>query len=61
MVAVSARSTGSVNVQLVMEAMGGGGHLSNAATQVADVATNDVYSQLLSILEASDDSEAEEN
>jgi len=30
-VAISARSTGEVNVQLIMEALGGGGHLTNAA------------------------------
>ena len=32
-VAVSARSVGEVNVQLIMEALGGGGHLTNAATR----------------------------
>lgn len=32
---VSARSTGNVNVQLVMERMGGGGHLNTAGAQVA--------------------------
>ena len=46
-VAVSARSTGIVSVQLVMEAMGGGGHLSNAATQVKDTSTEAVYETLL--------------
>lgn len=34
LIGISARSTGDINVQLVMEQMGGGGHLSNAATQV---------------------------
>lgn len=32
---ISARSTGDVNVQLVMERMGGGGHLNTAGAQVA--------------------------
>lgn len=60
-VAVSARSTGSFNVQLVMEAMGGGGHLSNAATQVSDTTTTAVYEQLLSVLAgANDDSDNED-
>ena len=49
-IAVSARSTGAFNVQLIMEAMGGGGHLSNAATQVVDMTTTDVYTQLLATL-----------
>ena len=34
-VAVSARSVGDVNVQLIMEAFGGGGHLTNAAARFA--------------------------
>lgn len=34
LIGISARSTGDINVQLVMEQMGGGGHLSNAATQI---------------------------
>ncbi|SFM12697.1 DHH family phosphoesterase [Salibacterium qingdaonense] len=33
-VSISARSLGEVNVQLIMEALGGGGHLTNAATQL---------------------------
>lgn len=37
-IGISARSLGDINVQLVMEALGGGGHLTNAATQL-DVKT----------------------
>lgn len=33
LVGISARSLGQLNVQVVMERMGGGGHLTNAATQ----------------------------
>ncbi|WP_226681701.1 DHH family phosphoesterase [Sutcliffiella horikoshii] len=33
-VSISARSLGDVNVQVVMEKLGGGGHLTNAATQM---------------------------
>ncbi|WP_404469267.1 DHH family phosphoesterase [Sutcliffiella horikoshii] len=33
-VSISARSLGDVNVQVVMENLGGGGHLTNAATQM---------------------------
>jgi len=33
-VAISARSVGDVNVQLIMEALGGGGHLTNAAVRI---------------------------
>ncbi|WP_461213952.1 DHH family phosphoesterase [Lacticaseibacillus sp. GG6-2] len=35
-VGISARSLGDINVQVIMEALGGGGHLSNAATQIDD-------------------------
>lgn len=33
LIAISARSQGKINVQLIMEAMGGGGHFTNAACQ----------------------------
>jgi c-di-AMP phosphodiesterase-like protein len=33
-IGVSARSLGKMNVQVVMERLGGGGHLTNAAAQV---------------------------
>jgi cyclic-di-AMP phosphodiesterase len=34
LIGISARSLGQMNVQIVMERMGGGGHLTNAATQL---------------------------
>ncbi|WEV54563.1 DHH family phosphoesterase [Leuconostocaceae bacterium ESL0723] len=46
-VGISARSTGTRNVQTVMEALGGGGHLSNAATQMTDVTTDEAREQLV--------------
>ena len=49
-VGISARSTGERNVQTIMEAMGGGGHLSNAATQIDDVTPEEVKSQLLDVI-----------
>lgn len=33
LIGISARSSSEINVQLIMERMGGGGHLTNAATQ----------------------------
>ena len=33
-IGISARSLGEINVQIIMEALGGGGHLTNAATQL---------------------------
>lgn len=54
-VGISARSTGQRNVQRVMEAMGGGGRLSNAATQIENMMTDEVDKQLQEILKDSDD------
>lgn len=49
-IGISARSLGSINVQIVMEKMGGGGHLSNAATQVEGQDVSEVKQQLVEIL-----------
>ena len=56
-VGISARSLGEINVQLSMEAMGGGGHLSNAATQISDKTVAEVKQQLIDILNHSDEPE----
>jgi c-di-AMP phosphodiesterase-like protein len=45
-VAVSARSMGAVNVQLIMEKLGGGGHLAMAGAQVPSRSTAEVREQL---------------
>lgn len=50
-VGVSARSLGQFNVQLVMEDLGGGGHLSNAATQIEGKTVAEVKEMLIDTLE----------
>ncbi|MFK8243538.1 MULTISPECIES: DHH family phosphoesterase [unclassified Facklamia] len=50
-VAISARSIGQVNVQKIMESLGGGGHLSNAATQIDQVTVEEVKQLLLEKIE----------
>ncbi|MDF2910599.1 MAG: hypothetical protein K0Q56_1480 [Sporolactobacillus laevolacticus] len=40
-IGVSARSLGDLNVQVIMESIGGGGHLNNAATQMADTSIDE--------------------
>ena len=45
-VGVSARSLGNMNVQLVMEELGGGGHLANAATQIEETTIEEVLERL---------------
>lgn len=55
-IGISARSMGKINVQIIMEKLGGGGHLSNAATQIKGVSVGEARSQLL---QAIDDYEKE--
>ena len=44
---ISARSNGNVNVQRIMEKLGGGGHLSAAAVQRNDLSIEDLKTQLI--------------
>lgn len=50
-VGISARSLGTINVQIIMEKLGGGGHLSNAAVQLKDKTIEEAYELLLSKLD----------
>ncbi|WP_164670540.1 DHH family phosphoesterase [Virgibacillus doumboii] len=50
-IGISARSLGEVNVQIIMEKMNGGGHLTNAATQIEDTTIDDAEALLKDILE----------
>ncbi|MDW8743406.1 DHH family phosphoesterase [Streptococcus suis] len=45
-VAISARSHSKINVQRIMEEMGGGGHFNLAAAQVYDLTMDQVYDKL---------------
>jgi c-di-AMP phosphodiesterase-like protein len=45
-VVISARSLGDVNVQVLMERFGGGGHLTMAAAQVTDMTPDEVIRKL---------------
>ncbi|MHC5545162.1 cyclic-di-AMP phosphodiesterase GdpP [Bacillus subtilis] len=45
-VCISARSLGEVNVQIIMEALEGGGHLTNAATQLSGISVSEALEQL---------------
>lgn len=50
-VGISARSLGdTINVQTIMEQMGGGGHFNSAATQRKDVTIQDLKAELTEIL-----------
>jgi len=46
-IGISARSMGDINVQLIMEKLGGGGHLSNAATQIKGISVKEALAKLM--------------
>ncbi|UQS84686.1 DHH family phosphoesterase [Apilactobacillus apisilvae] len=46
LIGISARSDGEVNVQRIMEELGGGGHLSSGATQISDKKIDEVDQML---------------
>lgn len=58
LIGISSRSFGEVNVQLIMEKMGGGGHFNNAACQLSDMTMQDAYRILLTMI---DEYQEEEN
>ncbi|MBM6616915.1 DHH family phosphoesterase [Bacillus suaedaesalsae] len=45
-IGISARSLGEFNVQVIMEALGGGGHLTNAATQITEATIEEAEEML---------------
>ena len=49
-ISMSARSMGEVNVQVIMEALGGGGHLTMAGAQFRDQSEEDIKKQLLNAI-----------
>ncbi len=52
---ISARSLGEINVQVIMEKLGGGGHIETAATQIKDISIEEalekVQEQIMTYLE----------
>lgn len=50
-ISISARSMGEINVQVIMEKLGGGGHLSNAATQIKGVTVQEALTKLLNAVD----------
>jgi c-di-AMP phosphodiesterase-like protein len=50
-ISISARSKGKVNVQLIMEKMGGGGHFDNAAAQFSGVTLQEVEDRLFKLID----------
>ncbi len=50
-VIVSARSKGKINVQVIMEKMHGGGHMTAAGLQVSDTSVSKIENELLKVLD----------
>lgn len=50
-ISISARSLGEVNVQLIMETLNGGGHLTNAAAQLKETTLEEAEKQLKSAID----------
>ncbi|MBM7693555.1 c-di-AMP phosphodiesterase-like protein [Peribacillus deserti] len=50
-IGISARSLGDVNVQIIMEALDGGGHLTNAATQIAGTTIDEAEARLIQAID----------
>jgi c-di-AMP phosphodiesterase-like protein len=48
---ISARSYGKLNVQVIMEALGGGGHQNMAATQLGKITLKEAKDTLLTVIE----------
>lgn len=46
-VGISARSLGDINVQVIMENLNGGGHLTNAATQLSEMSIEEAEQELV--------------
>ena len=51
LVSISARSLGKVNVQLIMEELDGGGHLTNAATQMEGATVEEAVARLKQVID----------
>ena len=50
-IGISARSLGEIDVSVIIKEMGGGGHSSNAATQIKQKTLKEVKQELINILE----------
>ena len=59
---ISARSLGAVNVQIIMETLGGGGHQSMAAVQLKDTSISESFNLLVDAIDKrNDDISSSEN
>lgn len=50
-ICISARSFGAVNVQIIMEKLGGGGHQTMSATQLSDINKEQALKMLIEVID----------
>ncbi len=50
LICISARSLGNINVQIILEKLGGGGHLATAGAQIKNSTLQQVHDQLISAI-----------
>ena len=48
---ISGRSLGNISVQLILEELGGGGHLTSAGTQLSGVSIDEAEKMLIKAIE----------
>lgn len=48
---ISGRSLGDINVQLILESMGGGGHMTIAGAKLTDVTINEAEKMLYNAID----------
>jgi c-di-AMP phosphodiesterase-like protein len=58
---ISGRSLGDINVQVILEKLGGGGHMTEAGAQLENTTIEDAKNQLIQVLREVLDQEKEEN
>lgn len=54
---ISARSLGNINVQIILEKLGGGGHLATAGAQIRDKSMKEVLDELMTAIDSVVDEE----
>lgn len=60
-ISVSARSDGSINVQVIMEELGGGGHQTVAGVQLHGASVDDVKRQIIELTQQQMEEAKEKN
>ena len=52
LIGISSRSLGNIDVSIIMNKLGGGGHSSNAAAQIKDKSLKEVKQEIIDLIKA---------